>query len=73
MATASKEPKEADIVLSRVDVALARSRRIIASWLPQRDESEGLDEEQQLEDSQIEQGDSELYEFTGDTKSRNNH
>jgi hypothetical protein len=36
MATASKEPREADIVLSRVDVALARSQRIIASWLPQK-------------------------------------
>lgn len=36
METASKEPREADIVLSRVDVALARSQRIISSWLPQK-------------------------------------
>jgi len=32
----SKEPSEADIVFNRANVALAKSQRLIASWLPQR-------------------------------------
>lgn len=34
MAPKSKEPSEAEIVLNRVNVALARNQRLIASWLP---------------------------------------
>ena len=57
MSAASKQPKEADIVLSRVDVALARSRRIIASWLSSEPEDGA-----ELEDNQMES--SEWYGFT---------
>lgn len=30
----TKEPTEADIIFNRASVALARSQRLIASWLP---------------------------------------
>jgi hypothetical protein len=32
----SKEPSEAEIVFNRANVALAKSQRLIASWLPPR-------------------------------------
>lgn len=34
MAPKSKGPTEADIIFNRVNVALARNQRLIASWLP---------------------------------------
>ncbi len=37
MAPVSKEPDEAEILLNRVNLALARSQRLIASWLPPND------------------------------------
>lgn len=60
---ASKEPREADIVLSRVDVALARSQRIIANWLPQKssdgDKSAGPDDQVHEVETQLGRDDSE--------------
>lgn len=33
---APKEPSEAEIIFNRANVALARSQRLIQSWLPAR-------------------------------------
>lgn len=35
-----KPPSEADIIFSRASVALAKSQRLVASWLPPRTASE---------------------------------
>ena len=34
MAVTNKGPSEADIIFNRANVALARSQRLIQSWLP---------------------------------------
>lgn len=34
------QPSEADIILNRANVALAKSQRLLASWLPPRPEEE---------------------------------
>lgn len=35
-----KEPSEADIIFNRANVALARSQRLIQSWLPPKSAEE---------------------------------
>lgn len=64
MAPLSKEPNEAEIVLNRVNVALARSQRLIASWLPQNvadEDGPPNTQEKLLEaDNELFQPDSEL-------------
>lgn len=66
MSTKSKEPKETDILLSRVDVALARSQRIIANWLPQKnsdsEKSTGEEKGFREDDAELGRDDSESYE-----------
>jgi hypothetical protein len=34
MAAKTKEPTEAEIIFNRANVALAKSQRLVASWLP---------------------------------------
>lgn len=34
------QPSEADIIFNRANVALAKSQRLVASWLPPRTEEE---------------------------------
>jgi hypothetical protein len=64
MAPVSKEPNEAEILLNRVNVALARSQRLIASWLPQNaadDENSPYTPERLVEaDDELFQPDTEL-------------
>jgi hypothetical protein len=38
--TKSTEPSEAEIVFARASVALAKTQRLVASWLPQKSEDE---------------------------------
>ncbi|KAI7201039.1 hypothetical protein KC343_g2741 [Hortaea werneckii] len=40
MAKSNNEPSEADIILNRTNVALARSQRLIQSWLPPKPSEE---------------------------------
>ncbi|KAI7339268.1 hypothetical protein KC315_g1313 [Hortaea werneckii] len=40
MAKPNNEPSEADVILNRTNVALARSQRLIQSWLPPRPSEE---------------------------------
>ena len=43
MSAATKDAlSQADIIFNRTNVALARSQRLIASWLPPKPESEPL-------------------------------
>ena len=46
-----KKGSEADVIFNRASVALAKSQRLIASWLPPRSEEERMNEktEEQLE------------------------
>jgi hypothetical protein len=64
MAPTSKEPNEAEILLNRVNVALARSQRLIASWLPQtvvdEDSPPNTHEKLAEADDELFQPDSEL-------------
>jgi hypothetical protein len=64
MIPTSKEPDEAEILLNRVNVALARSQRLIASWLPQSaaDEDSPPNTQERLveADDELFQPDSEL-------------
>lgn len=53
----AKPPNEADIIFNRANIALARSQRLVASWLPPRttttsEESNtpGLDDKQDDDD-----------------------
>ncbi|KAI7515220.1 hypothetical protein KC316_g21563, partial [Hortaea werneckii] len=40
MAKPKNEPSEADVILNRTNVALARSQRLIQSWLPPKPSEE---------------------------------
>ncbi|CAG8386622.1 unnamed protein product [Penicillium salamii] len=44
---------ESDVILNRANVALSRSQRLVASWLPQTDEPTKTDEELQKEEDEI--------------------
>ena len=56
MSTA-KPPNEADIIFNRANIALARSQRLVASWLPEKTTSElpnaKSEEELQREEDEI--------------------
>lgn len=59
MSTA-KPPNEADIIFNRANIALARSQRLVASWLPPRttttseeSNTSGLDDKQDDDDDEI--------------------
>lgn len=47
----STRTKEADVILNRANVALARSQRLIQSWLPQRtaDDTANTKSEEELQ------------------------
>ena len=65
----SKDASEADIIFNRTNVALAKSRRLIASWLPPRTEDE-LQNAKYVEDIEKEEDKlfihtPDLYEFLG--------
>ena len=49
--TMSKTQNEADVIFNRANVALARSQRLIQSWLPQKsyEDSAGTKTEEQLQ------------------------
>ncbi|CAG8140167.1 unnamed protein product [Penicillium salamii] len=49
----SKTKSESDVILNRANVALSRSQRLVASWLPQTDEPTKTDEELQKEEDEI--------------------
>ncbi|CAG8425478.1 unnamed protein product [Penicillium salamii] len=49
----SKPKSESDVILNRANVALSRSQRLVASWLPQTDEVSKTDEELQKEEDEI--------------------
>lgn len=52
----AKPPNEADIIFNRANIALARSQRLVASWLPPRttttseSNTSGLDDKQDDDD-----------------------
>jgi Protein of unknown function (DUF3245) len=54
----SKDASEADVVFNRASLALAKSQRLIASWLPAKtaDEAAGLKTEEELD-----LGDAEIF------------
>jgi hypothetical protein len=54
----TKEPTEADIVFNRANVALAKSQRLIASWLPPRTSEELANAKTQEE---LEKEDADLF------------
>lgn len=39
----TKPPSEADIIFNRANIALARSQRLVASWLPPRSTTASTD------------------------------
>ncbi|CAG8109270.1 unnamed protein product [Penicillium salamii] len=47
------KPSESDVILNRANVALSRSQRLVASWLPQTDSPTKTDEELQKEEDEI--------------------
>lgn len=57
MALSSKDKNESDIILNRANVALARSQRLVASWLPEKTPDElanaKSEEELQREEGEI--------------------
>ena len=57
MALSSKNKNESDIILNRANVALARSQRLVASWLPEKTPDElanaKSEEELQREEDEI--------------------
>jgi hypothetical protein len=62
---ASGEPSEADIIFNRASLALAKSQRLIASWLPpkpQQGATSKTEEELAAEDDQLFASTPELYE-----------
>lgn len=54
----STSTSEADIIFNRANVALAKSQRLIASWLPPRTEEELRNAKS---DEQIEKEEAELF------------
>lgn len=51
-------PSEADIIFNRANVALAKSQRLVASWLPPRTEAELKSTKSE---EQIDQEEQELF------------
>lgn len=52
----TKPPSEADIIFNRANIALARSQRLVASWLPPRTTTTSTDsgaENKQDDDDEI--------------------
>lgn len=51
----SLSKSESDVILNRANVALSRSQRLVASWLPEKpsDEPTKTDEELQKEEDEI--------------------
>ena len=53
----NKAPSEADVIFNRANVALARSQRLIQSWLPPKTAEEvastKTDQEVQIEDDEL--------------------
>lgn len=61
MSASSEETlAQADVILNRTNVALARSQRLIASWLPPKDSSEALQSSAQYSDDEDFRGDSDI-------------
>ena len=54
----STSTSEADVIFNRANVALAKSQRLIASWLPPRTEEELRNAKS---DEQIEKEEAELF------------
>jgi hypothetical protein len=71
----SSEPSEADVIFTRASVALAKSQRLIASWLPAKTDEEIARENSNADDDEdrFETG-TELYVHTSvDTSSHCNN
>lgn len=68
------QPSEADIILNRANVALAKSQRLLASWLPPRAkeelESAKTSEEIEKEDQETFTAIPEVYVRSVDTQPR---
>lgn len=47
--TKQQPPNEADIIFNRANIALARSQRLVASWLPPKTEEESSNKEGNVE------------------------
>lgn len=52
------KPSEADIIFNRANVALAKSQRLVASWLPTRTDAESKNAKT---DEQIEKEEQEMF------------
>lgn len=52
------QPSEADIIFNRANVALAKSQRLVASWLPPRTDEEVKNSKTE---AQIEEEEQELF------------
>jgi hypothetical protein len=59
---APKEPSEAEIIFNRASVALAKSQKLVASWLPPRDEAEETPAKEAEELTEPEAGTQGRYE-----------
>jgi hypothetical protein len=61
----SSEPSEADVIFTRASVALAKSQRLIASWLPAKTEEEiARDNSSAGDDEDPFETGTELYVYT---------
>lgn len=71
------QPSEADIILNRANVALAKSQRLVASWLPPRTEEEVknaiTEEEMEKEEQEMFTPVPELYVRNSNLSTRAEH
>jgi hypothetical protein len=59
----SLSKSESDIILNRANVALSRSQRLVASWLPSQDDND----EPTKTDSELQQEEDEIFTAVPET------